>query len=154
MATLALRDLELNWIYLIVCLNKIWHCWAYCSVFLNKFKSDSWEPWSPCGGACAQHPGPSYCQGLFWWLSGVGGWVLSSQLRLSKAEILSALNLRNSKSWWTCNLDIMNRPRLPPNNWLGSQGHLLHQGFYSVLTLWQKFQQFEQVFTFKVVANS
>ena len=37
MVTLALQDLELNWIYLIVCLNKIWHCWAYCSVFLNKF---------------------------------------------------------------------------------------------------------------------
>ena len=37
-------------------------------------------------------------------LSGVRGRVLSSQLRLSKAEILSVLDLRNSKSWWTRNL--------------------------------------------------
>ena len=51
--------------------------------------------------------------------------VLSSQLLLSKAEILSVLDLRNSKSWWTRNLDIMNCPRPPPNSRLGSQGHIL-----------------------------
>ena len=35
------------------------------------------------------------------------------------------LDFRNSKSWRTRNLDFMNRPRLPSNNRLGSQGHIL-----------------------------
>ena len=145
MAILARRNIELNWIFiLIVCVNKIWYYWACRSAFLNKFKSDSWEPWSPCGGVRAQHLGPPSLQGLFWWLSGVRGWVLSSQLRLSKVEILSVLDLQNSKSWRTRNLDITNRPRFPPNNRLGSQGHILQQKF--LFTFFGRWGSIENIF--------
>ena len=70
----------------IICLNKIWHRWAHAQSFLiilfwqlSALVSQWWRARSqPNSLAC--------CSGLFWWLSGVRGWVLGSQLRLSKAE--------------------------------------------------------------------
>ena len=106
--------------YLIIHLNKIWYYWAYCSAFLNKFKSDSWELWSPCGGTRSA-PRPAVLSKLFWRLSGGRGWALSSQL------LLSVLDLWNSKSWWARNLALMNRQRLPSNNWLGFPRVIYHR---------------------------
>ena len=70
----------------IICLNKIWHRWAHAQSFLiilfwqlSALASQWWRARSqPDSLACHS--------GLFWWLSGVCGWVLGSQLRLSKAE--------------------------------------------------------------------
>ena len=97
--------------------------------FLNNFLEVTVERPGLLVALRAQDHSLVYRPGLFWCISWVRGWVLSSQLRLSKAEILSVLNLQNSKSWWTRNLDIMNRPRLPLNNRPGSQGHILHMIF-------------------------
>ena len=93
------------------------HCWAHAQ-FLNNFLKVTVErPGFPVA-LRAQHHSLAYCPGLFWCMIGVHGWVLSSQLRLLKSEIFSVLDLRNSKSCRTRNLDINFRPRLPPKNWL------------------------------------
>ena len=69
-------------------------------VLFNKIKVTVESPDLPAV-ACALSAGLDV---FFSRLSGVRGRGLSSQLRLSEAETLSVLDLRNSKSWWTRNL--------------------------------------------------
>ena len=91
-----------------ICLNKIWHRWAYAQCFLKYFSFDSWERWPPSGGVCALSltawRAVQACFGG--WVGFVGGFsVLSSDCQ--KWRLSSILDLRNSKSWWTRNLDII-----------------------------------------------
>ena len=75
--------------------------------FLNNYFLTVERPGFPALACTLSTHSLSCRSGLFWWLSGVRGWVLGSQLRLSKVETFPVLNLRNSKSWRTRNLDII-----------------------------------------------
>ena len=91
----------------IICLNKSDIAECMLSLFLIILFWQLSDPASQRWRARSQRDSLSCRSGLFWWLSGVRGWVLGSQLRLSKVETFPVLNLRNSKSWRTRNLDII-----------------------------------------------
>ena len=83
------RNLELNWIFICLCLNKIKIAERFAQRSLNKI-NDNWVPRLPCDGVRALSVEFDIS---FFGLSGVRGWALSSQLRLLKAEILSVFRL-------------------------------------------------------------
>ena len=77
-------------------------------MFLKYFSFDSWERWPPNGGVCVLSlTAWRVAQACFGgWVGFVGGFsVLSSDCQ--KRRLFPVLNLRNSKSWRTRNLNII-----------------------------------------------
>ena len=72
------------------------------------------------------------CADLCCWLGGVrGGFsVLSSDCQ--KRRLFSILDLRNFKSRWTRNLDLITGPKLPSSRRLDCWGYILHICHYSI----------------------
>ena len=70
----------------IICLNKSDIAECMLSLFLIILFWQLSDPASQRWRARSQRDSLACRSGLFWWLSGVRGWVLGSQLRLSKAE--------------------------------------------------------------------
>ena len=89
---------KLNFI-LVICLNKINTAERIAQLFSSELKVTVESP-----GLSAVVRALSTVARRFSKVEWVCGRAFSSQLRLSKAKILSVLDLRNSKFWWTRNL--------------------------------------------------
>ena len=112
MAILAQRDEVLNWIYLIVRLNKIRYNWGFYSAFFYKLKVTV-ESLEFSAVVRVLSSAARRFDKVVWQLS-EGVWVGTQfSVFLSKVEILSDLDLRNSKSCGTRNLVLTNCQGFP-----------------------------------------
>ena len=80
------------------------------------------DPASQCLRARSQPDSLACRSGLFWWLSGVRGWVLGSQLRLSKVETFLHFRLAEFQVPLDTESRSYNRPKLSVDLSTGSSG--------------------------------
>ena len=107
-------------------LNNFWYRWADAQCYFENSLLTAERAGLPVAASERAQPASlPQCADLCCWLGGVrGGFsVLSSDCQ--KRRLFSILDLRNFKSRWTRNLDLITGPKLPSSRRLDCWGYIL-----------------------------